>query len=100
MPIPIRPSLQSEMKFLIVLAAAFATIAIASPAGVTAASPVDDVLTNNPAGHQANQVCYWAGLAPFCAGGCPPGFTETDRDPCGGDDDRCCVTGYKALCCT
>ena len=89
------------MKFLIVLAAAFATVAIASPADATA--PANDLLTNNPVAHKANQNgpapagCYWAGVAPFCVGWCDSDYTEIDRGSCG--DSRCCLTGDKALCC-
>ncbi|KAI3322303.1 hypothetical protein HD806DRAFT_536768 [Xylariaceae sp. AK1471] len=41
--------------------------------------------------------CYWDGTAPFCAGSCPPGYTEENRGSCG--DGACCWTGYKVLCC-
>ena len=41
--------------------------------------------------------CYWDGTAPFCAGGCPQGYTEKKRNSCG--DGACCVTGYKVYCC-
>ncbi|KAL0947316.1 hypothetical protein HGRIS_013435 [Hohenbuehelia grisea] len=41
--------------------------------------------------------CYWDGTAPFCAGSCPPGYTEENRGSCG--DGACCWTGYKVYCC-
>uniref|UniRef100_A0A8H8CK41 Uncharacterized protein n=1 Tax=Psilocybe cubensis TaxID=181762 RepID=A0A8H8CK41_PSICU len=61
------------------------------------------LLTNSPAGHQVEEDgpappgCYWDGTAPFCAGSCPPGYTERNRGSCG--DGACCWTGYKFLCC-
>lgn len=97
------------MQFLIVLATVFATITIASPVDGTTTTPTDEsaamkyLLTNSPVGHQANENgpapagCYWDGTAPFCAGSCDSGYTETDRGSCG--DSRCCWTGYKVLCC-
>jgi hypothetical protein len=42
-------------------------------------------------------MCYWDGTAPFCAGGCPPGYAERGRSSCG--DGACCWTGYKVYCC-
>lgn len=100
------------MKFFVLIAAAFATVALAAPAEDTktaAAQPSDEsaalsyLLTNNPAGHQSEEDgpappgCYWDGTAPFCAGSCPPGYTEELRGSCG--DGACCWTGYKVLCC-
>ncbi|GAA4614812.1 hypothetical protein GCM10023195_64860 [Actinoallomurus liliacearum] len=43
------------------------------------------------------ETCYWDGTAPFCAGACPPGYTERNRNTCG--DGACCWTGYKVYCC-
>ena len=101
------------MKFFVVLAAVFATVAIASPADATAAATdakaadqsaaLKYLLTNSPPGHQAEEDgpapegCYWDGTAPFCAGSCPRGYTEKGRGSCG--DGACCWTGYKVLCC-
>ena len=107
------------MKFLIVLTALFATVAIASPtvaiassadaSASTAPAATDEsaaikyLLTHPPAGHKvaedgpAPDGCYWDGTAPFCAGSCPPGYEERTRGGCG--DGACCITGYKFLCC-
>ena len=105
----IRYSLQSKMKFFIVFAALFATVAIASPTDAAAAAPADEsaaikyLLNTSPAGHMAAEDgppppgCYWDGTAPFCAGSCPTGYTEKERGSCG--DGACCWTGYKVLCC-
>ncbi|KAF9562509.1 hypothetical protein CPC08DRAFT_706711 [Agrocybe pediades] len=41
--------------------------------------------------------CYYDGVAPFCAGRCPLGYNERNKDNCGGG--HCCWTGYKAYCC-
>jgi hypothetical protein len=90
------------MKFFIILAAVFATVAIAGPAAAPAAAPTDD-MTNSPAGHQAAENnpapagCFWAGTAPFCCEGCPSGYNEVSRGK--GGDSGCCFIGYKALCC-
>lgn len=43
------------------------------------------------------QSCYWDGTSPFCAGGCPSGYSDCATNGCG--DGACCVTGYKKYCC-
>ena len=97
------------MKFLVVLAALFATVAIASPTDAPAAAPADEsaatkyLLTHSPVGHKvaedgpAPDGCYWDGTAPFCAGSCPSAYVERTRGGCG--DGACCWTGEKTLCC-
>jgi len=96
-PTHVRCSLQSKMKFLIVLTAVYATVSIASPTESAAFKYL------NPAAHQVNEDgppppgCYWDGTAPFCAGSCPPDYTQRDLGQCG--DGVCCWTGYKVLCC-
>lgn len=99
------------MKFF-VLATIFATTVLAVPAENTKAvsagtndqsSALNYLLENSPSGHQAEEDgpapegCYWDGTAPFCAGSCPNGYTESGRGSCG--DGACCWTGYKFLCC-
>jgi hypothetical protein len=63
------------------------------------ANPTQTVIDGVDCRTPVNQVqgCYWSGTAPFCAGGCYPGWSEAKRDNCG--DGECCLTGTKVLCC-
>jgi chitinase len=45
------------------------------------------------------KVCTWRGVAPFCKGRCPVGWTEEERDKQGPSDSKKCATGTKAYCC-
>ncbi|KAI0658349.1 hypothetical protein C8Q70DRAFT_190673 [Cubamyces menziesii] len=76
--------------------------AAATPVNVvdtTAASiiPEDNTsLTNGT--NSPDDICFWAGYAPYCTGAyCPSGYAECGRDSCGGT--TCCSSGYKAYCC-
>ncbi|CEJ91351.1 hypothetical protein VHEMI07069 [[Torrubiella] hemipterigena] len=72
------------MKFAIVFAAVFGTAMSAATGLVN--REVDAAMS-----------CYWDGTAPFCAGGCPDGYHEVERNDHG--DGAKCWTGYKVKCC-
>ncbi|KAF8914369.1 hypothetical protein CPB84DRAFT_1841081 [Gymnopilus junonius] len=84
-----------NMKTFFALTAALVSVAIV-PAASTNRNDAftNSLLSNNPAAHPN---CYWDGTAVFCAGSCPKGYSEEDRNSCG--DGACSWTGYKSLCC-
>ena len=87
------------MKFLIVIAAALATISHAAPAEDTQAIENTALKSANSYGQggPAPSGCYWNGIAHYCTPSCDAPYFESKQDACG--DGECCLTGYKVLCC-
>jgi len=91
------------MKLAVIYAIATASMAYAAPseegASLKLAGNIPQTTSGNLIPHDgpAPEGCYWDGTAPFCAGSCPNGYTESNKGSCG--DGACCWTGYKSLCC-
>lgn len=73
-------------------------------AALASGSVIDiHINSNDDSTHQfggvssATAQCYWDGTSPFCAGGCPSGYSDCGRSTSG--DGATCWTGYKVYCC-